>query len=115
MRIAEISLQGKKTDSASLGLDDLEALIDRGSAYLEQKQSERATDDFSRALELDPRNFRAHLHRARSYLALGKNEEAHADVEKTSSLMKELDVKNDAADQLLSELREKLSTSEKDN
>jgi tetratricopeptide (TPR) repeat protein len=114
LRIAEISLQGKKTGSASLALDDPEALIDRGSAYLEQEQSERATDDFSRAIELDPQSFRAHLRRARGYMALGKKEEARADVEKASSLMKEFDVKNDAAEELVNELREKLSASEKE-
>jgi tetratricopeptide (TPR) repeat protein len=108
LRVAEISLAGRSLRNAAT-LDDPHILVDRGRAFLEDRRPERALEDFSQALKLDPDNIHARLRRADVLGRLGKMEEAQAELDSTDALIKELTEKDDAIERLYAEVRQKLT------
>jgi len=53
----------------------------RGAARFKSGDCAKALEDFDRAVELDPKDFEARGWRAEAYRVLGRNAEAHADLE----------------------------------
>jgi tetratricopeptide (TPR) repeat protein len=60
----------------------------RGEAYLELKKYPEAVADFTKAIELDPKNVIAYDNRGKAYKALGKTKEAEEDFAKAKALEK---------------------------
>ena len=52
------------------------AYLNRGTAYAELGQKERAIEEYSRAIELDPKKTKAYLNRGVAYAELGQMERA---------------------------------------
>ena len=55
-------------------------LFNRGGAYLQSGQADRAVADFDRAIELEPGNPDCYFGRSKAHMALGRYSEAWADV-----------------------------------
>lgn len=58
----------------------------RGSCLLNNKEYEKAAEDFTEAIKREPTNGTHYLHRGHCLQAIGKNDEAAADFEKAKSL-----------------------------
>jgi tetratricopeptide (TPR) repeat protein len=58
------------------------AYCNRGSAYLEKKDYDRAIADYDQAVKLDPNDAAAYLGRGSAYLKKGDYDSAYADMEK---------------------------------
>ena len=92
----DLALQefGKAIERASGIKEKAEAYNDRGRYYSAIKQDENlAIQDFSRAIELDPKDGRGHVNRGQSYAALQRNDLAIQDYNKAI----EIDPKNASA------------------
>jgi tetratricopeptide (TPR) repeat protein len=62
------------------------ALLLRGSYYQHLRQLDRAIADFSKAIELDPKNAYTHFEIGESYARLGRWDEAQAEIGKAAEL-----------------------------
>ncbi|MFL5744823.1 MAG: tetratricopeptide repeat protein [Niastella sp.] len=62
------------------------AYANRGVAWSLTDQHQKAIEDFTRSLEFDPNAGELYYYRGKSYKALGKKEEAYADLKKSSEL-----------------------------
>jgi len=60
--------------------------ISRGLAYSEKGQHDQAISDFTKALELNPRNAEAYINRGLAYSEIGENDKALGDVHKAKDL-----------------------------
>jgi hypothetical protein len=58
----------------------------RGNAYFQLKEYQRAVSDYTRTLELDPQFTVAYLHRGQAYAALGYHQWAAADFSRAEEL-----------------------------
>ena len=58
-----------------------------GNAYSDFKKVSEAIADYTKAIELDPKDAINYSARGRAYKALGKNEEAEADFAQSKKLM----------------------------
>jgi len=65
---------------------DFVVFYTRGYAYAELKEFERAIEDFSKAIELDPNDAEAYYNRGLAYAKLGKYEQAIKDYDKAIEL-----------------------------
>lgn len=62
------------------------ALVDRGSAYLQINEPDRALADFNKAIKLKPDMARAYMQRAFVYVELGRMSDAIADLDTSIEL-----------------------------
>jgi tetratricopeptide (TPR) repeat protein len=62
------------------------AYANRGVAWSLTNQHQKAIEDFTKSLEFDPNAGELYYYRGKSYKALGKKEEAYADLKKGSEL-----------------------------
>jgi len=65
--------------------NDAESYYSRGNCYSIEEQ-EKAVDDFSKAISLEPQNDRYYKFRASAYIRIGENEKGKADIEKAVEL-----------------------------
>jgi len=82
-------LKGSMEDfSKAIKLDPkfAEALLNRGSGYLEQKEYDKAFDDFNTAAKLSPKNPEILFNRANTFKAKGDLENAVIDYQKSADL-----------------------------
>ncbi len=84
LRIAEISLQGRRLNSQPPTLVDASELVDRGRAFAEFGLLHRSVHDFTSALQLSGAHEEALLGRARSYVKLNRWKNAAADYRRVS-------------------------------
>ena len=64
------------------------AYYGRGNTFLSIKKYEEAIADYTKAIELDPKDADAYYNRGGAYKALGKTKEAEADFAKAKELEK---------------------------
>ena len=70
------------------------AYFHRGVAYQRLEQYERAIQDFSKAIELNPNNDWSYLARSAAYKAIGDNEKAQKDRDKVEEMLVSRIMKN---------------------
>ena len=74
------------TESITAGGGSEIAFLSRGVAYLKTEQTEKAIEDFSKVIDLNDRNIRAHYYRGITYLIKENHEKAISDLDKTIEL-----------------------------
>lgn len=91
--LARLDLVDGRLDSAIAQFESLrrsEPLQDElyylGSAYMKKGEVEKAVPILQRAVEFNPRDFRAHEHLARAYVKAGRPQEAEREFAETSRL-----------------------------
>ena len=62
------------------------AHFDRGNAYGRQGKNDRSIADYTKAIELDPKNAKAHLNRGTAYASKGQFDHAMADYNESIAL-----------------------------
>jgi tetratricopeptide (TPR) repeat protein len=70
----------------ALGDESEDAYLGKGINSFQKGQFDQATADFTKALEINPGNFKAHYHRGLAYYAKGQLDQAIADFTKASEL-----------------------------
>ena len=66
--------------------DDVQAHIKKGDDYYDKRELEKAIEEYTKAIELDPKNAEAYRGRGNSYRRLFKDTEALADLNKAIQL-----------------------------
>ena len=83
--IAEIKTKDEEMERSRELMKKLEALdltltpsiyVEKGEIYLDQRNPEKAIENFNKAIELQPNNYSAYFHRGRAYQFIGKFDEA---------------------------------------
>ncbi len=67
-------------------LNDAEAYNNRGNAYFEKGQHDKAISDHNKALEINPRDAEVYYNRGIAYTLKGKYDKAWEDVHKAQDL-----------------------------
>jgi PGF-CTERM protein len=86
-----------------------EAYNNRGAAYYDLKQYERAIEDYSKAIELNPNYVGAYINRGVTYYDLKQYERAIEDFDKAIELNPNLAEAYDYREHALSKLKEQKS------
>ena len=85
-RLREIEKQSLATKMSLNTKQDAEAYVNRGLAYALMGQYERAIQDFTEAIRLNPQDAEAYYVRGLIYGELGKSDEAARDFAKAKEL-----------------------------